>query len=179
MRTINYHIAITLDGFISHKDGSVEGLLMEGPHADEFVQALREYDTVLMGRKTYEFGFQFGLKPGQPAYPNLKHYIFSQSLDFTSTEQVMRIASHTIDTINALKQKSGKEIWLCGGGELVGFLLDNDLIDTLTVKVNPVLFGAGRKLFGSSTKSVQLKHLSSKAYDNGVLLNTYDVLKNG
>jgi len=35
-----------------------------------------------MGKNTYEFGYKFGLKPGQRAYPHMTHYIFSNSLKF-------------------------------------------------------------------------------------------------
>ncbi len=178
MRKIDYHIATTLDGFISHDNGSVDGLLMEGEHADDFLQSLGEYDTVLMGRKTYEFGFQFGLEPGQAAYPNMKHYIFSQSLEFESSDDVWLVNSKVLETINQLKKENGKNIWLCGGGELAGFLLENDLIDTLTVKVNPVVFGSGRALFGESKRSVSLHHTNSKTYNNGVVRHVYDVARN-
>ncbi len=177
MRSINYHIAVSLDGFISHQDGSVDGLLMEGEHAEEFAQSLEEYDAVLMGRKTYEFGFQFGLKPGQPAYPNLHHYIFSRSLDFESSEHVTMVNSDALEKISDIKQQEGKEIWLCGGGELAGLLLDNGLIDKLTLKINPVIFGAGRKLFGACKKAVDLEYQSCKTYSNGVQLSAYNVLK--
>lgn len=176
MRKLNYYIAVTADGFISHEDGSITGLLMEGDHADAFIQSLSGYDTVLMGRKTYEFGFQFGLQPGQAAYPNLHHYVFSKSLCFESSEQVTLVSSNVVETVQALKQGRGKDIWLCGGGDLAGDLLEHGLIDSLTVKVNPVIFGAGRTLFGARAKAVELSLVSSKTYDNGVQLNTYDIV---
>ena len=53
MRIANYHIAITLDGYICHEDGSIDGLLMEGEHVEDFIKSLECYDSVLMGRKPY------------------------------------------------------------------------------------------------------------------------------
>ena len=82
MKKIVYYIASSTDGYIAHKDGSISDFLMEGEHADEFIQHFSNYDTVIMGRGTYEFGFQFGLEPGQPAYKGLKHIIVSKSLNF-------------------------------------------------------------------------------------------------
>ena len=70
---------------------------------------------------------------------------------------------------------NGKDIWLCGGGELAGYLLNEGLIDKLTVKVNPIVFGSGRKLFSGSNKNTGLTHKSSKTYENGVVLNEYIV----
>lgn len=178
MRSINYHIAISIDGYISHEDGGIDGFLMEGEHAEEFVQSMKQYDTVLMGRKTYEFGFQYGLEPGQPAYPNLKHYIFSESLGFDSSENVRLIKSNILETINDIRSENGKEIWLCGGGELAGFLLNHDMIDKVTLKINPVVFGSGRKLFRRANKSVNLNLRNNKFYENGVQLVTYEVARN-
>ncbi|MCF6212363.1 MAG: dihydrofolate reductase family protein [Gammaproteobacteria bacterium] len=178
MRSINYHIAITVDGYICRKNGSIDGFLMEGEHTEDFIKSLDSYDSVLMGRKTYEFGFQFGLKAGQPAYPNLKHYVFSGSLDFNQSEAVKLVKSNTIEYVKDLKNSEGGDIWLCGGGELAGSLFENNLIEKLTLKVNPVIFGSGKKLFENSEKSEHFILLSSREYDNGVILNKYEIEKN-
>lgn len=53
-------------------DGQVDSFLMEGQHADDFVQEMKNYDGVLMGGNTYEFGFNYGLVPDEPAYPGVK-----------------------------------------------------------------------------------------------------------
>ncbi len=177
MRTIDYHIAVSLDGYICHENGSIDGFLMEGPHADDFINSLEKYDTVLMGSKTYEFGFQFGLVPGQPAYPNLAHYVFSRSLNFESSSSVTLVNESVLDKVKEIQKMKGKEIWLCGGGELASYLLNEGLIDKLTVKVNPIVFGSGRKLFSDSTKTTSLVHKSSKFYENGVVLNEYIINK--
>ena len=176
MRKIHYHIAVTLDGYICHEDGSIDGFLMEGDHANEFIQSLDNYDTVLMGSQTYSFAFQYGLEPGQPAYPTLKHYIFSQSLDFESSDTVTLIKDNALQTIQTLKQEEGKDIWLCGGGVLAGYLLKHRMIDGLFLKVNPIVFGTGRKLFAGSSQLNNFKFESSKAYNNGVVLNHYTLL---
>jgi len=178
MRNINYHIATTIDGYICHEDGSIDGFLMEGEHADEFIESLENYDTVLMGSRTYEFGFQFGLEEGQPAYPRLKHYVFSHSLSFESSNSVTLVKTSASDIVRELKKVEGKDIWVCGGGELAGYLIDNSLIDKLTLKINPVVFGSGRKLFGNSKKNVNVNLLASKSYSNGVVLNEYNIINN-
>src|SRR5262245_15165080 len=57
MRRIVYDVAASLDGFVSHSDGSVEGFLADGEHVTDYLQRLAGYDTVLMGRSTYEWGY--------------------------------------------------------------------------------------------------------------------------
>lgn len=88
MRKLIYHIATSLDGYIAHPDGSVDGFLMQGPHAEEFFQSLSEYDTVLMGRGTYDFGLKMGLKLGKAPYPMLQNYVLSKHSNFEKGENI-------------------------------------------------------------------------------------------
>lgn len=81
MRKLAYHVGTSLDNYISREDGSVEGFLREGDHVDDYVASLKAYDTVLMGKTTYEWGIKFGgLKPGQAAHPWMNNYVFSKTL---------------------------------------------------------------------------------------------------
>lgn len=177
MRKLVYHVATTLDNYICHEDGSIEGFLGEGEHVSDYLESLKAYDTVLMGRVTYEFGYQFGAQPGQPSptYPHMKHYIFSKTLRFDTEphEQVEVINKNEIEFVKQLKQAPGTDIYLCGGGTFAGFLFDNELIDELIIKLNSVIFGGGIRLFGKSTKAVDLPLIDSKAYNSGVLLLKY------
>ncbi len=176
MRKIIYHIATSADGYISSTDGNVNGFLLKGDHTDDFFLTLRNYDTVLMGRKTYEFGFMFGLKPGQPAYPNMKHYIFSRSSEYESTDSVILVKDKEIETVRILKEGEGKDIWLCGGSQLAGLLLKNRLIDRLSIKINPFLLGEGKPLFRTPHTNFELNLIQSKTYMNGVVLTDYDII---
>ncbi|GAB3789132.1 dihydrofolate reductase family protein [Spirosoma horti] len=176
MRKLIYHVGVTLDHFIAQEDGSADGFLYEGEHVTDYVQSLQAYDTVLMGRKTYEFGYQHGLQAGQPAYPHMTHYIFSKSLHFETPahEQVHIIDQHEVDFIQQLKAGQGTPLYLCGGGRFAGFLLEQELIDELKVKVYPVLFGTGIPLF-QSNKAVKLALGAAKVYNTGVVLMTYRI----
>jgi dihydrofolate reductase len=61
-RKLKYHVACTVDGFIAHDDHTIEGFVAEGEHVADYLASLKsDYDIVLMGRSTYEFGFQFGV----------------------------------------------------------------------------------------------------------------------
>lgn len=177
MRKIVYHVATSLDHYIAQKDGSANGFLPEGDHVTEYLASLQDYDTVIMGRHTYEFGYQYGIEPGQPAYPHMQHYLFSKSLQFdNSSPQVEVIAEKQLEFIRTLKEEEGSPIYLCGGGQFAGWLLDNELIDELKVKLNPVVFGSGIPLFGTSHKAVNLQLKASKTYESGVMLLTYDLI---
>ncbi|MBV6647580.1 MAG: dihydrofolate reductase family protein, partial [Cyclobacteriaceae bacterium] len=109
MRKIVYHIAISVDGFIAAENGSVEDFYMTGEHANDFVSQLQEYDTVIMGKNTYAFGFQFGLQPGKPAYTGLKHIIVSTTMHFENSDDVTLLKTNAIEQINEMKKKKGKD----------------------------------------------------------------------
>jgi dihydrofolate reductase len=175
MRKLVYDIAMTLDGFISHEDGSVDGVAMEGPHVTEYIERLRGYDTVLMGRNTYEWGYRFGLAPGARAYPHMRHYIFSKTLRFGGDAQVEVVRGDELAVVRRLKDEEGSSVYLCGGGAFAGFLLEHGLIDQLVIKLNPVVFGHGIRLFGGSTRKVHTRLVDAKSYDNGVALLRYDL----
>jgi dihydrofolate reductase len=172
MRKCIYHVATTLDGFIADEQGGAQGFLPEGDHIPDFVASFSDYDAVLMGTKTYEYGFQFGLQPGQAAYP-MKHYILSSTLQFDDNERVSLVRGDAAEFVKHLKAQDGKSIWLCGGAQLAASLLEHELIDELILKVNPVLFGKGLSLFNGSQKPVTLSLADTKLYQSGVVRLRY------
>ena len=137
--------------------------------------SLQSYDTVFMGRKTYEFGYDYGLQPGKLPYAHMKHYVFSKSIDINPDPGLNIIRTYKKEIITGLKAEEGTDIYLCGGGTLAGWCLENELIDSLILKLNPVMFGKGIPLFGPVKKHVKLELNGSKQYQNGVLLLTYRI----
>ncbi len=173
MRPVKYHVASTLDGFIAHPDSSIHGFVNEGEHATDYVAALHQaYDTVLMGRRTYEFGFQFDVTN---PYPWLKQYVLSRTMESSPDANVTLIATDALDFVRGLKRAPGKAIYLCGGAELASALFGAQLIDEVVVKLNPVVFGAGIPLFADSIQQTALELTESKVYSNSVVLLHYRV----
>lgn len=177
MRKLVYDVAMSLDNFISHEDGGVEGFRWEGDHATEYLDRLKGYETGIMGRKTYEWGYPFGVVPGKraPLYAHMRHYIFSKTLRFGPDAEVEVIDSDEAAMVRRLAAEDGTDIYLCGGGDFAGFLLDHGLIDQVVIKLNPVVFGHGVRIFGRSTRNVSLELVSVKSYSNGVILPRYDI----
>lgn len=176
-RKLIYYVATTVDHYIAHEDESVGGFLAEGHHIADYFDSLRDYDTVLMGKRTYEWGYQFGVKPGEPSptYAHMMQYVFSQSMEAYNHPQLQVIRENAPTFVQGLKQQDGKSIYLCGGGSLAGSLLEHELIDELILKMNPVIFGEGIPLFGSSRKMIALSLKDTKIYNNGVMFLHYGV----
>lgn len=175
MRKIVYYVAVSVDGFISGPNDDISGFVQEGTGVTQYFQDLQTFDTVIMGRNTYEYGYKFGVQPGQPAYPNMKHYIFSDSMVFENPHPDVKVLNRDVAHIKALKSEPGTDIYLCGGGEFAGWLLDNQLIDVLKIKANPLIQGEGVRLFGSSSTKVKLNRIDLQEHDNSLQIVSYEL----
>lgn len=172
MRKLKYHVASTVDGFIGHEDGSVDGFVEQGEHVTDYLDSFKTYDIVLMGRKTYEYGFQFGVTN---PYPMMKQYVFSRTMKESPDENVTLVSENIIELVRELKSEEGKDIYLCGGADLATKLFAENLIDEVVLKLNPLIYGSGIPLLNSIGRNIYLELADSKIYDNGVLLLTYKV----
>jgi dihydrofolate reductase len=190
MRELVYYVASTLDGFIAHEDGSFDGFPWDDEYGADLFASFPEtipahlrgangspddnkwFDAVLMGRKTYEIGLREGITN---PYPTLDQYVFSRTLQKSPDKQVKLIRENAVDTVKALKQESGKAIWLCGGADLASTFLEAYLIDKFIVKLNPVVFGSGIPLFSEGIEQTTLKLTDSKVYNSGHVLLYFQV----
>lgn len=174
MPKIIYYVASSIDGFIAGPNDEVSEFVASGEGVDKYLSDLQRFKTVIMGRRTYEFGFQYGLIPGQPAYPHMEHFIFSDSLKIEKMAETVHIEPKSIDRIREIKNAADTDIYLCGGGEFAGWLLDHDLIDQLKLKLNPIILGDGIRLFGKSLKRVTWNLVDSETFEGGLTILTYD-----
>ena len=106
----------------------------------------------------------------------IKHKVFSRTLNFKSSDEVELVKENPVDYITKLKSMDYKKIWLCGGSRLADTLLENELLETLKLKVNPTIGGSGLRLFGESKKNLKLGLMDLKKYDSGVILTTYKII---
>jgi dihydrofolate reductase len=172
MRKLKYYVACSIDGFIAHEDGSFEGFLTEGESVTDYLESLKEFDVVLMGRKTYEVG----LKEGKTdPYPTMKSYVFSRTMKESPDKRVEIVSDNVGELVRNLKNETGKAIYLCGGSNLATTLLDENLIDEIILKINPFLMGSGIPLFARVIEQTALELTNSKIYKNGVVLLHYRV----
>lgn len=175
MRKIVYYVASSIDAYISGMNDDVSGFAGKGNGVDKYLTDLTHFDTVIMGRKTYEFGYRYGLQPGQPAYPHMKHYVFSDNLQFKNTDPKVQVKAMDLNEIEQIQNQEGTDIYLCGGGQFAGWLLEHQKIDILKLKLNPLILGEGIKLFGTSSKQYKLQLIDTADYENGLQIMTYRI----
>jgi dihydrofolate reductase len=172
MRKIIVYIATSADGFIARPDGDIGWLdrpRVAGNYGmNEFYRSI---DTVLMGRKTYDIA----LKLGQTSYPGKMNYVFSKTPRRSGLPEVEFIAGEAGEFAKGLRITPGKDIWLVGGGELIGSLLDSGQVDEFIVHVIPILIGEGIPLLRPRHRAVSLALLSARSFPDGVVRLHYRV----
>ncbi len=175
MPKIVYYVASSLDGYIAGPNEDISLFVGEGDGVTQYLNDLKEFETVIMGRNTYEFGYKFGLRPGQPAYPHMSHHIFSNSLHFEEQHPQVHIEIPSLERVKEIRDHSPTDVYLCGGGLFAGWLLDHGLVDRLKLKINPIILGRGIPLFGGSKTSMGFELKDSTRYENGLQIATYDL----
>lgn len=189
MRTLTYFIATTLDGRIAAADGSFDffpfnadyGQALAAEWGDAFPTAFHDafgttppatvFDTVVMGRGTFEPAIQAGQSD---PYAHLDTYVYSSTLDPAEYPDVTIVASDPVTHMQDLKGADGGGIWLCGGGRLAANLIGE--IDRLVLKLNPVTIGNGRPLFDGRLDPQAWRLDATHTFELGVLLVEYSRL---
>lgn len=174
MRKIIYYVAVSLDGYISGRNGEIDSFIHQGEVVDKYLEDLKYFNVVLMGRKTYEAGYAYGLKPGQAPYSHMKHYIFSDTLTFKESAENVHVLECNEKVITDIKEDAPTDIYLCGGGTFAGWLAERKLIDEIKLKVNPIILGDGIKLLEKFSGNINLIETESISYSEGMRIVSYN-----
>jgi len=171
MRRIRYCLAASLDGYIAGPKGEADWIVMD-PEID-FKALWSQFDTLLIGRKTFETMAQHG---GGGSSPGVKTLVFSRTLKPSDYPKVTIVADNAKKTLTTLKKEPGKDIWLFGGGSLFASLLAEKLVDTIEVAIVPVLLGGGIPLLPPPAKRAKLNLIRQKTYQkSGIVSLEYAV----
>lgn len=168
-RKLVLFIATSLDGYIATKDDSLEWLFkVEGEGDNGYSEFYETVDTILMGRKTYDW-INNNLT-GEFPYQNKQCYVFSRS-DNEDTKDIIYVNENIIDFTNKLKNEEGENIWIVGGGELLHPFIENKLVDEFIITVAPTIIGNGIPLFKEGDYQLDLNLQSTRTFNQFVELH--------
>ena len=182
MRLLKLYIAATLDSYIAGPKGEIDwldgdGSLDAGPSGEiegldagdtldygysEFYDSI---DTTLMGNSTYPVTLTVPEFP----YADKTNYVFTRGTPPVDTSHVSFVSGDIAGFVRSLKQESGTDIWLVGGGQINTVMLNAGLIDEMVLTVFPLVLGEGIPLFAPGATRSQFKTVGCETYETGLI----------
>ncbi|MFI5781358.1 dihydrofolate reductase family protein [Nocardia sp. NPDC051570] len=182
MRKLVYYVGVSLDGYIAGPGGEFDFYPLSAEMAawinDRYPEAVpthirrhlgmdvhtpnRQWDTVIMGRGTYEPALSVGVTS---PYAHMRQYVVSTTLGAVDDPAIAVVADNPVALVRRLKAEEGRDIWLCGGGKLAGALIDE--IDELIIKSYPVLAGNGVRAFTGAFRPTLFTPARRRDFDSG------------
>src|SRR5215469_644260 len=173
-RKIIVNIATSADGYVARSDGNLDWLTRR-PAPKGFYglpKFSRSVDAKILGRKT----FDVIMKMGASFSTNDLHYVFSPRPAPASVPVGVQFVNESIRTFaERMRKQAGKNIWMMGGGEIIGSFLDEDAIDEFIISVVPTFIGEGIPLIAPRHREVPLRLRSVQRFPDGVVQLHYAV----
>ncbi len=170
MRRVRYRVAMSLDGYIAGPNGEIDWIVHD-PSVD-FAAMYAGFDTVLLGRRTYELTQQPGAPPWPPGW---RVFVFSRTLEASEHPAVHVVSTDLASTVSRVRAEPGRDIWLFGGGRLCASLLAADLVDQIEVAIMPVVLGGGVPLVATIAPRSGLVLTRSHTSPSGIVNLQYEV----
>jgi dihydrofolate reductase len=178
---------ISLDGYYTSKENEIDSWF-DFNQEEWFwsIDILRRVDAILCGRISYLEFSKFwptvepkteGGKIITPLLNGLPKIVFSRTLKDTPWKPATFIREDPATAVAKLKEEPGEDMVVIGSGTLVASLVRSGLMDEYRIRVRPIILGAGKPLFVDQGARHQLKLISAKAFQNGVLALHYEPIR--
>jgi dihydrofolate reductase len=176
-----YYTATSLDGFIAAPNHSLEWLFQfENTTAESYDRFIREVGAIAMGSSTYEWILNHQVNHADNPQP----WMYEQPTWVFSSRDLPAIANADIHFVKgdvapvhaAMKAAANdKNIWIVGGGDLVGQFYDRGLLDEIIVHITSVTLGSGAPLLPRAIINPPLKLISATASGTAFAELRYEV----
>jgi dihydrofolate reductase len=153
--------------------------LFDSDSLDFVGEAYQRADAFLFGRRTYDLfsGYWGAMGPGSGSIADALNerpkYVASNTLTEANWPDTTVLSGDLAAAIRELKARPGGELQVHGSGQLVRWLLQNELVDELILLVCPVIVGAGDRLFPADGPDLALDLVESRAFPKGITLQVY------
>jgi len=173
-RKIIVNLATSADGYVARSDGDLDWLT-ERPAPKGFYglpEFERSTDARILGRKTFDRSLEMGARFGADPV----HYVFSRRPPPASVPDGVHFVTESIGAFaERLRTQAGRNVWMMGGGEIIGSFLDEGAIDEFIITVMPVFIGEGIPLLAPRHREVALRLLGVQQFPDGVVQLHYEV----
>jgi len=179
---VTIHMAVSLDGFVARRDGSVDWIETTDEFADgevvnpETMAAFLEgIDCYVMGSRTYETALHFANQGLGWPYGDKPTFVLT-TRDLPRIRDTVEFHSGDLAAfLNERLRRTFRTIWVVGGGAVSGECLRRGLADEVSWSILPVLIGEGIPFFERLDRDVPLHLAAVKAYRNGMVELRYEV----
>ena len=176
---------VSLDGVVQdpagdegfHRGGWV-GLIKDRPELNQLAldEALAA-EALLLGRRSYDwFAARWPSRRGELAdrMNSLPKYVVSSTLEDPDWNNSTVLEGKPVDAVSKLRRELSGEILVPASFQLVRTLLEHALVDTLRLKIFPLVLGDGERLFGESSEERPMRLVDTQLLAGGVAVLTYD-----
>jgi dihydrofolate reductase len=178
-RKLILYMSMSLDGFLARADHVIDWLGTSRDHDGHrqrgVAELLGQTGLLLLGRGAYQ-EMSRAWPTSTSAVGNLMNslpkVVFSRTLE--RAEWNARLSRRPVqEEIPELKQEPGKDLVVFGGARFAHSLAEHRLIDEYRINVHPVALGDGLPLFHGLSEPLRLDLVSTTAYSDGVVTQTY------
>ena len=161
MRKLIWGAAVSADLYLAGPGEAMDWLRWSDDAAAISGESWKGVDTLLMGRKTYDFAAKSGGGGGDAGESRIRTLIFSQTMAEAPVGAEL-VGEDAIGFVRALKGEEGGDIILMGGGELASHLIEGGVVDEIGLNVHPLLLGAGTPFFRPMARRVELQLVEAR-----------------
>lgn len=167
-RKVILYISMSLDGFIAGENDDLSFLSAMEKEGEDYGYAefTKDVDTYIVGRKTY--AKVMDMINTFPQAEQYDCYILTRQ-DIPNTDNLTFYNGELIELIAKIRQTEGGNIYCDGGAEIVKLFMEHDLIDEYIISVIPTILGKGTRLFSGGTQAFQIKFVTEKQYETGLV----------
>ncbi len=188
MRSIHLFVMLSLDGYFEGPNHDLSWHNVDDEFNKYAIEQLKETGLILFGRRTYQLMEGYWPKAAVDAETspddreiarlmnNTEKIVFSRTLeDVRETENWKNVKlRRKVDPveIRRLKEMPGKDIWV-GTSDLAVSFIKEDLIDEFRFMINPVIVGAGTRIFQGLNRRLNLELTRTRSFKSGNTLLYY------
>lgn len=175
MRKVIFESAVSADGFIEGPNGEFDWRNFHEGY-NSALSFLSRFDTIFFGRKAYErFAVADGaeqLSAEQRKFLEgvryMRKYVFSRVQKHVPGNGMV-VSENIAAEVTRIREEEGKNIWFCGGADILRTFADLDLVDEYILTIHPVVLRAGKPLFDGMSKALNLELTAKRNFNSGVV----------